>query len=168
MCPIYVKMHLHYPSSAQSARRRKEDSFSGTLRHGLRRYAPVIPLVDYIDIEQRFASCAPQIKGAGTAIIASYHSGTMLTLPDLFTRERICRKYGDIVKIIVTPENEEDVLELIAFTHAVKKPVCTGVMGARFRYARAMLPLFGSSWFIVMPAPGPQRGSIQCRNLFPS
>jgi len=106
--------------------------------------APIIPLVSYIDVEQRFSSCAPLIKKAGTAVIASYHSGTMPTLPELFTRERDLRKYGDIVKIIVTPENEVDVLELIAFTHAVKKPVCTGVMGARFRFARAMLPLFGS------------------------
>jgi 3-dehydroquinate dehydratase-1 len=30
------------------------------------------------------------------------------------------------------------------FTHAIKKPICTGVMGAQFRYARAILPLFGS------------------------
>jgi 3-dehydroquinate dehydratase I len=118
--------------------------FFGDAAAWFEKIAPLIPLVSYVDVEQRFSSCAPQIKGAGTAVIASYHSGTMLTLPDLFTRERDLRKYGDIVKIIVTPENEEDILELIAFTHAVKKPVCTGVMGARFRYARAMLPLFGS------------------------
>jgi 3-dehydroquinate dehydratase-1 len=105
---------------------------------------PVIPHVDYIDIEQRFASYAPLIKETGRAIIASHHIGEMLSLPELFTRERELRKYGDIVKIIVTPANEEDILELIAFTHAVKKPVCTGVMGARFRFARAILPLFGS------------------------
>jgi len=58
--------------------------------------------------------------------------------------ERELRAYGDIVKIIVTPANAEDVIELIAFTHAVKGPVCTGVMGTQFRYARAILPLFGS------------------------
>ena len=105
---------------------------------------PVIPFVDYIDVEERFASYAPLIKEAGRAIIASHHSGEMLSLPDLFTRERDLRKYGDIVKIIVTPDSEEDILELIAFTHAAKKPICTGVMGAKFRYARAILPLFGS------------------------
>ena len=105
---------------------------------------PVLPFVDYVDVEQRFASWAPRIKEGGKAIIASYHSGDMLSLPDLFTHERDLRKYGDIVKIIVTPDSEEDILELIAFTHAAKKPLCTGVMGAKFRYARAILPLFGS------------------------
>ncbi len=118
--------------------------FFGDAAAWYEKICPVIPLVDYIDIEQRFASCAPRIHDSGTAIIASYHSGTMLTLPELFARERDLRGYGDIVKIIVTPENEEDILELIAFTHAVKKPVCTGVMGSKFRYARVILPLFGS------------------------
>jgi 3-dehydroquinate dehydratase-1 len=68
----------------------------------------------------------------------------MMMLPELFDKERKLRAYGDIVKIIVTPKNREDIIELIAFTHAVKKPLCTGVMGGKFRYARAILPLFGS------------------------
>jgi len=118
--------------------------FFGDAAAWFEKIGPVIPHVDYIDIEQRFASYAPLIKETGRAIIASHHIGEMLSLPELFTRERELRKYGDIVKIIVTPANEEDILELIAFTHAVKKPVCTGVMGAKFRYARAILPLFGS------------------------
>jgi len=105
---------------------------------------PVIPLVDYIDIEQRFASSAPRIKGAGKRIIASHHAGQMMPLHDLFRIERDLRTFGDLVKIIVTPGNDEDIIELIAFTHAIKKPICTGVMGAQFRYARAILPLFGS------------------------
>jgi 3-dehydroquinate dehydratase-1 len=105
---------------------------------------PLIPLVDYVDIEQRFASCARQVKEAGKTIIASHHSGEMIPLHELFVKERELRAYGDIVKIIVTPGNKEDIVELIAFTHAVKRPVCTGVMGAEFRYARAILPLFGS------------------------
>jgi 3-dehydroquinate dehydratase-1 len=105
---------------------------------------PLIPLVDYVDIEQRFEPCAWRVKDAGKTIIASHHSGEMMTLHELFDRERKLRAYGDIVKIIVTPKNKEDIIELIAFTHAVKKPVCTGVMGGQFRYARAILPLFGS------------------------
>ena len=68
----------------------------------------------------------------------------MLPLPVLFGLEQELRAYGDIPKIIVTPENEDDLIDLIAFTRAAKKPICTGVMGARFRYARAILPLFGS------------------------
>lgn len=105
---------------------------------------PLIPLVDYVDIEQRFASCALQVKEAGKTIIASHHSGEMLPLHVLFVMERELRAYGDMVKIIVTPANAEDIIELIAFTHAVKGPVCTGVMGAQFRFARVILPFFGS------------------------
>jgi len=118
--------------------------FFGDAAAWLEKICPVIPLVDYIDMEQRFASCAPQVRSAGTAIIASHHTGEMLSLPELFALERDLRSYGDIVKIVVTPGNAGDVLELIEFTHAVNKPVCTGVMGAQFRYARAILPLFGS------------------------
>ena len=105
---------------------------------------PLISLVDYVDIEQRFAPYARQVKEEGKTIIASHHSGGMMMLHELFETERKLRAYGDIVKIIVTPKNKEDIIELIAFTHAVKRPVCTGVMGAPFRYARAILPLFGS------------------------
>jgi 3-dehydroquinate dehydratase-1 len=105
---------------------------------------PLIPLVDIVDIEQQIEPYALLVKKAGKTIIASFHCGDMMTLPELFEKERELRAYGDIVKIIVTPKNQEDIIELIAFTHAVKKPVCTGVMGGQFRYARAILPLFGS------------------------
>ena len=105
---------------------------------------PLIPRVDAVDIEQQFEPYACFVKEAGKTIIASHHCGHMMMLPELFDTERKLRAYGDIVKIIVTPKNQEDIIELIAFTHAVKKPLCTGVMGGQFRYARAILPLFGS------------------------
>jgi 3-dehydroquinate dehydratase-1 len=118
--------------------------FFGDAAAWLEKIYPVISLVDYIDVEQRFASCISRVKESKPAIIASYHTGEMMSLPVLFALERDLRAYGDIVKIVVTPRNEEDILELIAFTHAIKKPVCTGVMGAQFRHARAILPFFGS------------------------
>jgi 3-dehydroquinate dehydratase I len=105
---------------------------------------PLVPLVDVVDIEEQFAPYACFVKEAGKTIIASHHCSDMMILPDLFEKERKLRAYGDIVKIIVTPKNTEDIIELIAFTHAVKKPLCSGVMGGQFRYARAILPLFGS------------------------
>ena len=105
---------------------------------------PLIPLVDVVDIEQQFEPYACFVKEEGKTIIASHHYGDMMMLPELFDTERKLRAYGDIVKIIVTPKNQEDIIELIAFTHAIKKPLCTGVMGGQFRYARAILPLFGS------------------------
>jgi 3-dehydroquinate dehydratase-1 len=118
--------------------------FFGDAGSWFEKIQPVITLVDSIDIEQQFSSFSQRIKETGTAIIASYHSGQTMPLHDLFRLERDLRMYGDIVKIIVTPRHEDDIIDLIAFTHAIKKPLCTGVMGAQFRYARAILPLFGS------------------------
>ena len=118
--------------------------FFGNAGKWFEKIQPVIPLVDYIDVEQQFSSHVLRIKVAGKQIIASHHSGQMMPLHDLFKLERDLRTFGDIVKIIVTPHNEEDIIELIEFTHAIKKPICTGVMGGQFRYARAILPLFGS------------------------
>ncbi len=68
----------------------------------------------------------------------------MISLHDLFMLERELRTYGDMVKIIVTPGDEDDIIDLISFTHTIQKPLVTGVMGIQFRYARAILPLFGS------------------------
>jgi 3-dehydroquinate dehydratase-1 len=119
-------------------------NFFGDAGAWFEKIRPVIPLVEYIDVEQRFSSYSPRIKEGGKRIIASHHEGQMIPLHDLFMLERDLRTFGDIVKIIVTPRNEEDIIDLIAFTHAIKKPICTGVMGEKFRYARAILPLFGS------------------------
>ena len=120
--------------------------FFGDADEWIDRIRPVIPFAEYIDIEQRFALHAAEIKARGKQIIASHHYGLMMPLCDLFVLERELRAYGDIPKIIVTPQNDEDLLELLVFTQAAKKPVCTGVMGAQFRYGRAILPLFGSEF----------------------
>jgi 3-dehydroquinate dehydratase-1 len=107
---------------------------------------PTLPYVDYIDVEQRFALHAASIKSAGKTIIASHHSKGMLSLPELFGLERELRVYGDIPKIVVTPSNEDDVINLLSFTCAAQKPVCTGVMGSTFPWVRAMVPFFGSEF----------------------
>ena len=93
--------------------------FFGDATAWLEKMRPVVPLVDYIDIEQGFASCVCQVRASRTTIIASHHTGMMLSLPDLFALERDLRTYGDIVKIIVTPRNEGDILELLEFVHLV-------------------------------------------------
>ncbi len=41
-------------------------------------------------------------------------------------------------------KDEGDLLALCSYTLAAGKPLCTGVSGTQFRYARALLPLFGS------------------------
>ncbi|HSA37691.1 MAG TPA: type I 3-dehydroquinate dehydratase [Methanoregula sp.] len=108
--------------------------------------SPLIPLVDYIDIEQRFSVHAPAVRAAKKQVIASCHEGRMLSLFELFQTERNLRAYGDIPKIIVTPLSGDDLIDLISFTSAARKPICTGVMGSQFRHARAILPLFGSEF----------------------
>jgi 3-dehydroquinate dehydratase-1 len=107
---------------------------------------PLLRYADYVDIEQQFALHAPNIRKAGKKIIASHHAGQMIPLYILFVLERELRTYGDIPKIIVTPKTSEDILELMSFTLAAQKPLITGVMGTELRYARALLPLFGSEF----------------------
>ncbi|MDD1703374.1 MAG: type I 3-dehydroquinate dehydratase [Methanoregula sp.] len=108
--------------------------------------APLIPHVDYVDVEQQFARQSAPVRNAGKKIIASHHSAQMMPLHVLFVLEQELRSFGDIPKIIVTPKNEDDLIDLIAFTRSAKKPISTGVMGAQFRYVRAILPLFGSEF----------------------
>ncbi len=115
---------------------------------------PLIPYADYIDIEQPFACHAPEVRAAKKTIIASHHTGQMIPLYILFVMERELRAYGDIPKIVVTPGNDSDVIELLSFTQAAHKPICTGVMGDAFRHARAILPLFGSE-FVYCSAGAP-------------
>jgi len=105
---------------------------------------PVVSLVEYVDVEQQFMKNAAFVREAGTKVIASCHSPAMMPLSELFMLERELRAYGDIVKIVVTPADTDDIIDLIAFTNAVKQPICCSVTGPAFRYARAVLPLFGS------------------------
>lgn len=120
--------------------------FFGDMNAWITAVSPLLPYADYIDIEQPFARHASAVRAAGKRIIASHHTGRMIPLHILFVMERELRAYGDIPKIVVTPETREDLLELMSFTQAVTKPVITGVMGTEFRYARALLPLFGSEF----------------------
>ncbi len=120
--------------------------FFGNVDEWFRKVEPLIPFADYVDIEQPFAQASPAIREAGKKIIASHHTAQMVPLYILFVMERELRAYGDIPKIVVTPQKEEDVIELLTFTQAANKPICTGVMGGQFRHARAMLPLVGSEF----------------------
>jgi 3-dehydroquinate dehydratase-1 len=120
--------------------------YFGNAEEWMERISPLVPLVDYIDIEQRFSAHAPAIRAVGKQVISSCHEARMPPLDELFQLERNLRAFGDIPKIIVTPQDEDDLIDLISFTSAAKKPICTGVMGSRFRAARAILPLFGSEF----------------------
>jgi 3-dehydroquinate dehydratase-1 len=129
-------------------------NFYGDSGDWIKAIQPVLPHVDYVDIEQRFSTHADIIRAQDVAIIASFHTKGMPSLFELFGLEHELRAYGDIPKIVVTPRHEEDIIEMISFTHAARKPVITGVMGEGFRYARLILPLFGSE-FIYCHAGAP-------------
>lgn len=99
---------------------------------------------DLVDVELRFSSFSPRIRGHGKGIIASHHTERMPTHEELLEIERDLRRYGDLPKIVVQPRDEHDLLDLLSFTLEAEKPICTGVLGEAFRFARAILPLFGS------------------------
>ncbi|NMB79139.1 MAG: type I 3-dehydroquinate dehydratase [Methanomicrobiales archaeon] len=120
--------------------------FFGNADAWIEKVRTLIPYADYVDIERPFACHAPEVKAAGKKVIASHHSAQMVPLYILFVMERELRMYGDVPKLVVAPNGDEDVLELLSFTQAAHKPICTGVMGDKFRHARAMLPLFGSEF----------------------
>jgi len=120
--------------------------FFGDADAWMKTVQPLLRYADYVDIEQPFALHAAAIREAKKKIIASHHAGQMIPLYILFVLERELRAFGDIPKIIVTPKTSEDILELISFTQAAQKPIITGVMGTELRYARALLPLFGSEF----------------------
>jgi 3-dehydroquinate dehydratase-1 len=105
---------------------------------------PLLRFGDIVDVEQPFSSRAPEIRRLGKGIIASCHIDKMPALGDLWRIEQDLRRYGDIPKIVVRPADERDLLDLLSFTLAAEKPICTGVLGEAFRFARAILPFFGS------------------------
>jgi 3-dehydroquinate dehydratase-1 len=105
---------------------------------------PLLRFGDLVDIELPFSSFAPRVRREGKGIIASVHVERMPPPEELLRMERDLRSYGDIPKIVVRPGDEHDLLDLLAFTLRAKKPICTGVLGEAYRFARVMLPLFGS------------------------
>jgi 3-dehydroquinate dehydratase I len=138
--------HVTLPVIATLRSAQEGGRYFGNAEEWMDQLSPIVPLVDYIDIEQRFSDNAPAIRAMGKQVIASCHEARMLRLAELFQVERTLRAFGDIPKIIVTPEDEDDLIDLISFTTTAKKPICTGVMGPQFRHARAILPLFGSEF----------------------
>lgn len=120
-------------------------SFSGSAEDWASLMEPWLPLAAMIDIEQRYSAAAPHYRNLGKEIIASFHTPAMPSGDELREIESRLRRYG-IPKIVAGPRSPEDVLALCAFTLHAKQPVITSIMGSRFRFARLILPLFGSSY----------------------
>ena len=96
-------------------------AFAGDEDDCARLLAPFVPLVRYVDLERRFRALAPACREAGCTIIASAHLATMLPLPELFGLERELRSYGDLPKLVLAPSSDDDLLDLLSFTHAATK-----------------------------------------------
>jgi 3-dehydroquinate dehydratase I len=118
--------------------------FAGSQGEWWETVEPLLPFADLVDVEMPFSSFAPLIREKGKGIIASHHAMKMPAMEELRRLEQDLRRYGDIPKIVVRPADEQDLLELLKFTLGAEKPVCTGVLGDEFRFARVILPFFGS------------------------
>jgi 3-dehydroquinate dehydratase-1 len=132
------------PLIATLRSRREGGRFDGTRDEWYRVISPILTHVDMVDIETAFRDCSPFIRKEGKEIISSLHTDSMLSPEELETTEKDLRNFGDIPKIVVRPGSEDDVISFLQFTHRAGKPICTSIMGDKFRYARALLPLFGS------------------------
>jgi 3-dehydroquinate dehydratase-1 len=134
--PVILTLRSHQEGGAFTG---DAISWSETVR-------PLIGAATWVDIERPYSQYAQTLRQFGPKVIASAHLYEMpgpAALSQLFDS---LRKYGDLSKIVVTPTSIEDIFSLIDFTLHAQSPVCTGVMGERFRYARAILPFFGSSF----------------------
>lgn len=126
---------------------------------------PIAGYVDIVDVETRYSKHAPSLRSQGARILASLHTDDMPGQADLERIERTLRSYGDIPKIVVRPENLDELLDLLRFTANAQKPICTSVMGGRFRFARAILPLFGSEFVFCHAGRPMAEGQYHIREM---
>ncbi|WP_292395157.1 type I 3-dehydroquinate dehydratase [Methanoculleus sp. UBA303] len=126
---------------------------------------PIARYVDFVDVEARYRDHAPFIKSQGVQILASLHTNEMPSPPELGKIEGMLRSYGDIPKIVVKPRTADDLMALVTFTHQAQKPICTSIMGAEFRYARAVLPLFGSEFVFCHAGTPTAEGQYHIREM---
>lgn len=139
--------------------------FVGDADLWVRIVGPIARYVDIVDVEAQYRDHAPFIKSQGVQILASLHTNEMPTPPELGWIEEMLRSYGDIPKIVVRPRTREDLFELITFTHRAQRPICTSIMGAEFRYARAILPLFGSEFTFCHAGTPTAEGQYHIREM---
>jgi 3-dehydroquinate dehydratase I len=140
-------------------------AFSGSSDNWRDIITPLVPYATYIDIEQKFSANARAFRGTQHSVIASYHTEGMPSSQELLTIDANLRAYGDIPKIVVAPENEEDMLRFLSFTLHAAKPVITSIMGRKFRHMRPLLSLFGSEWIFGHAGDATAEGQYHIRDL---
>jgi 3-dehydroquinate dehydratase I len=119
-------------------------AFAGSPAGWMDRIIPFLSLVTIVDVEERFKEFAPQIREMGITTIGSCHLNEMLNPDGMMTLYRRLKSFSDIPKIAVQPQNTDDLLTLLQFTNTAPKPLIVSVTGTVCRYARPLLPLFGS------------------------
>jgi 3-dehydroquinate dehydratase-1 len=139
--------------------------FSGTPAEWRAQIDPLLSLADMIDIEYPYREYAPVFRSAGKTIIASYHTQEMPSTDEMVAIEQRLRSYGNIPKIVVQPRTENDVISLLSFTLGTTRPVVVSITGGRFRYARALLPLFGSAMVFCHAGSPTAEGQYHIREL---
>ena len=117
-----------------------------------------------VDVEQDFSMLTPLINDAGVEVIASFHSGRMLIGGELGAIATRLRAYGT-PKVVVRPESPIDVLTLCWFTYRTVKPVITSIIDSKYRYARVMLPLFGSEMAFGYAGEATAEGQYHVREM---
>lgn len=117
-----------------------------------------------VDVEQDFSMLTPAIRDCGPDIIASFHSGRMLIGGELGAVATRLRAYG-IPKVVVRPESPIDVLTLCWFTQRAEKPIITSIIGSKYRYARVMLPLFGSEMAFAYAGEATAEGQFPVKEM---
>ena len=126
---------------------------------------PWLNYVDYVDIERDFSGYAPEIRKGKTKVISSVHLNYMPGYNELKQIEKELRQYGDIPKIVVTPENEIDIASFIEFTVKAEKPVITSVMGVKFKKARIPLLILGSMLIYCHCGTQASKGQYHIRDV---
>lgn len=136
--------NIHVPLIFTIRSVREGGLFSGGMQEWWDTLLPCIPYATHIDIEEAFAPLVPRLKERGVSILSSVHTHSMPGARELTELDARLRSFGDIPKIVVAPGSANDVFSFLSFTHHAEKPIVTSIMGTEFRYARLLLPLFGS------------------------
>ncbi len=136
--------HCQLPVIITVRSRDEGGAFTGGIHEWQELMEPWLPFASMIDVEQKFSQSAPLLRDQGMSIIASFHTQQMPPATELTAIESRLRRYG-IPKIVVRPGSPDDVITLCSFTLHARQPIITSTMGPEFRYARMILPFFGSA-----------------------